>query len=69
MITDRFPDPIDAKIEVRQVPVGEIPADMQSLDIGDQTRALYAQAIKGAKRSSGTDRWAYLKIPSWRAAP
>ena len=49
VITDRFPDPIDAKIEVRQVPVGEIPADMQSLDIGDQTRALYAQAIKGAK--------------------
>ena len=29
--------------------MGEIPADMQSLDIGDQTRALYAQAIKGAK--------------------
>lgn len=49
VITKDFPDPIDAQVEVKQVPVGEIPADMQSLDIGDQTRALYADAIKGAK--------------------
>ncbi len=49
VITKDFPDPIDAQIEVKQVPVGEIPADMQSLDIGNQTRALYADAIKGAK--------------------
>ncbi len=44
-----FPNPIDAPIEVKTVKVSEIPADMEGLDIGEETRKLFADAIKGAK--------------------
>ena len=49
VITAQFPDPIDAPIEVKTVKVSEIPADMEGLDIGEETRKLFADAIKGAK--------------------
>ena len=49
VVAKEFPDPIDAKIEVRTVKVSEIPADMEGLDIGEETRKLFADAIKGAK--------------------
>ena len=49
VITAQFPDPIDATIEVKTVKVSEIPADMEGLDIGEETRKLFADAIKGAK--------------------
>ncbi len=49
VITEAFPDPIDAPIAVRTVPSDAIPADMMGLDIGEKTRALFAQRIKGAK--------------------
>ena len=44
-----FPDPIDAPIETKCVAADAIPADMEGLDIGDETMALYAEAAKNAK--------------------
>ena len=44
-----FPDPIDAEIEVANVDVDAIPADMMGLDIGEKTRELYAAEVKNAK--------------------
>ena len=48
-IAASFPDPIDAEIEVNVIPSNEIPADMMGLDIGTETAALYADAVKSAK--------------------
>ena len=44
-----FPDPIDGPIEVKTVSSDNIPADMEGLDIGEETRALFADAAKTAK--------------------
>ena len=44
-----FPDPIDAKIETSVVPSHAIPADMMGLDIGPETRKLFAEKVKSAK--------------------
>ena len=44
-----FPNPIDGPVEVKTVPVDQIPADKEGLDIGEKTRALFADAIKNAK--------------------
>lgn len=49
VVAKDFPNPIDAKIDVKTVKVSEIPADMEGLDIGEETRKLFADAIKGAK--------------------
>ena len=49
VIAKDFPNPIDAPIEVKTVKVSQIPADMEGLDIGEETRKLFADAIKGAK--------------------
>ncbi len=49
VIAKDFPDPIDAPIETSFVPSKAIPADMMGLDIGPETRKLYADKIKGAK--------------------
>ena len=44
-----FPNPIDGPIDVEVVDVDAIPADMEGLDIGDKTQALFADAVKNAK--------------------
>ena len=44
-----FPSPIDGPIEVKTVASDAIPADMEGLDIGEKTRALFADAAKSAK--------------------
>ncbi len=49
VIADSFPNPIDGPIEVKTVPSDAIPSDMQGLDIGEETRALFAEAAKAAK--------------------
>ena len=49
VVTKDFPNPIDAEVEIEEYDVTEIPADMQSLDIGSKTAALYAEAVKTAK--------------------
>ena len=49
VITKSFPDPIDAPIDVEIVPSNAIPADKMGLDIGDETKKLFADAAKSAK--------------------
>ena len=49
VIAKDFPSPIDAPIEVSTVSSDNIPQDMQGLDIGEETRKLFAQEIKSAK--------------------
>ena len=44
-----FPNPIDAPIDVEIVPVSAIPADKEGMDIGTETRALFAEAVKSAQ--------------------
>ena len=44
-----FPDPIDGPIEVKVVDADKIPADMEGLDIGPKTAAMYADCVKSAK--------------------
>ena len=49
MIAAEFPNPIDGPIDVECVSVDAIPADMEGLDIGTETQALFAEAVKNAK--------------------
>ena len=44
-----FPNPIDAEIEVKNVAADAMPEGMMGLDIGDETRKLFAEAAKSAK--------------------
>ena len=44
-----FPDPIDGPVETTVVDSDKIPADMEGLDIGPKSRALFAEAVKAAK--------------------
>ncbi len=44
-----FPNPIDAEIETAVVPAMSIPADMMGLDIGPETRKLFASVVANAK--------------------
>ncbi|MCI2047427.1 MAG: phosphoglycerate kinase [Faecalibacterium sp.] len=44
-----FPDPIDAPVETKIVPVTAIPADMEGCDIGPETMKLFADAVKASK--------------------
>ena len=48
-IAKEFPTPIAAEIEVAIVKADAIPAAMMGLDIGTETAALYAEAVKSAK--------------------
>ncbi|MEE5993812.1 MAG: phosphoglycerate kinase [Oscillospiraceae bacterium] len=48
-VAAEFPNPIDAEIAVENVPAGEIPADKMGLDIGTETQAIFAEAVKSAK--------------------
>ncbi len=48
-IAKSFPDPIDGPIDVTYVDSDKIPADMEGLDIGPKTQALFADAVKSAK--------------------
>ena len=49
VIAASFPNPIDGPIEVRTVASDAIPDDMEGLDIGEKTRALFAEAVQTAK--------------------
>ena len=48
-VAAEFPNPIDAPIDVEIVPVSAIPADKEGMDIGTETRAMFAEAVKTAK--------------------
>ena len=47
---------------IKTVPTGEIPDGWMGLDIGEETRKQFADAIKGAKPLYGTGLWAYLNL-------
>ncbi len=49
VVAASFPNPIDGEIAVETVPSDAIPADKMGLDIGEKTRALFAEAAKTAK--------------------
>ena len=49
VVAAAFPDPIDGEISVETVPSDAIPAGKMGLDIGEKTRALFAEAAKSAK--------------------
>ena len=50
VLNDSFPDPIDkADIATEVVKADAIPADKEGADIGPETAALYAEAVKSAK--------------------
>ena len=49
VVASEFPNPIDGPIDVTTVPSDQIPADKQGLDIGEETRKLFAEAAKSAK--------------------
>ncbi|MCR5639082.1 MAG: phosphoglycerate kinase [Lachnospiraceae bacterium] len=50
VVADGFPDPIDdPNLKVEIVPSNAIPDDKEGLDIGEKTRALFADAVKNAK--------------------
>ena len=49
VVTDSFPDPIDAEIATEVVDSDKIPADKMGMDIGPKTIELYAKAAKEAK--------------------
>ncbi len=46
---DHFPNPIDEDIETVLIDSDNIPDNLEGLDIGPKTAALYAQAVKEAK--------------------
>ncbi len=48
VITNDFPNPIDAEISTEVVSSDAIPADKMGLDIGPKTQALFAEAAKSA---------------------
>ena len=48
-VAAEFPNPIDAPIDVEVVSASAIPADKEGMDIGTETMALYAEAVKTAK--------------------
>ena len=49
VVSADFPNPIDAPIEVENVSVDNIPVDKEAMDIGKESAALYADAVKTAK--------------------
>ena len=49
VVADSFPDPIDGDIAVETVAADAIPQGKMGLDIGEKTRALFADAAKSAK--------------------
>ena len=49
VVASAFPSPIDGPVGVETGPSDAIPADKMGLDIGEKTRALFADAAKSAK--------------------
>ena len=49
VVASEFPNPIDGDVAVETVDSSAIPADKMGLDIGEKTRALFADAAKNAK--------------------
>ena len=48
-VASAFPNPIDAPIEVEYVDADKIPSDMEGMDIGPKSAAIFAEAVLSAK--------------------
>ncbi len=48
-VVGNFPSPIDGEVEVKTVPVSAIPDELEGMDIGEETRKIFADAVKNAK--------------------
>ena len=49
IVTESFPDPIDAPVETENVTFDNFPADKMGLDIGVETAKIFAEEVKNAK--------------------
>ena len=49
VVAASFPDPIDGPVDVKTVPSDAIPDGMEGLDIGEESRKLFYEAVKSAK--------------------
>ena len=49
VVVGNFPSPIDGPVDVKTVPVSAIPDELEGMDIGEETRAIFADAVKNAK--------------------
>ena len=49
VVAAAFPNPIDGPVDTKVVPSDAIPADMMGLDVGPETRKLFADAVKASK--------------------
>ena len=49
VVASAFPNPIDGPVDAKTVDAAQIPAGMMGLDIGEKTRACFAEAVSGAK--------------------
>ena len=48
-VVGNFPSPIDGPVDVKTVPVSQIPDELEGMDIGEQTREIFAEAVRNAK--------------------
>ena len=48
-VVGNFPSPIDGPVDVKTVSVSEIPDELEGMDIGEKTAAIFADAVKNAK--------------------
>ena len=48
-VVGHFPSPIDGEVDVKTVPVSQIPDDLEGMDIGEETAKIFADAVKNAK--------------------
>ena len=48
-VVGSFPNPIDGPVDVKTVPVDAIPDDLEGMDIGAETCAIFGEAVKAAK--------------------
>ena len=64
-----FPDPIDGPVEVSYVDSDKIPSNMEGLDIGPKTQALFADAVKSAKTVVWNGPMGVFENPTIAAGP
>ena len=62
-----FPDPIDAPVETKIVPVTAIPADMEGCDIGPESMKLFADAVSASKTVVWNGPMGVFEIPTLAA--
>ena len=48
-VVGNFPSPIDGPVDVKTVAINEIPDELEGMDIGEETRAIFGEAVKAAK--------------------